>query len=181
MRNTIAASSTRQSRLLAALLGCALVLAAVLAWRAYRAVSEQRASVIRQLQDEADYAAFMFATHAGRDVYWGLVDLFAPVTPHNEVRRGGPQVPLASVVNDPCEYDFTCAIRAGARGWFRLDLRSGASERISTSRSGLPAWLLDSIRTRLPEIERPASSPVTPRGQLLHMASRCLAPCTAIR
>lgn len=135
------------ARRLIALLACALVLAGYLAYRAYTAVAQERTLAARGLQSEADFAAFSVSTHAGRDLYWGLVDLFAPVVSYDAIRRGGPDVPLRQVVADPCEYFFTCAIRDGIRGWFRVAIPPGEIER-----SGLRAVdqrSIDSIRARL--------------------------------
>ena len=136
-----------------------MLLGALLAWRAYAALTAQRDAAARELAGEAEFAAYMFASHAGRDVYWGLVDLFAPVTPHNEVRRGGPRIPLAAIAGDLCEYDFTCAIRDSVALWFRLDLRSGTMESLPPRRAGDNSRTADSIRLRLRDLPPPRSAP----------------------
>jgi signal transduction histidine kinase len=136
-----------------------MLLGGMLAWRAYAALTAQRDAAARELAGEAEFAAHMFASHAGRDVYWGLVDLFAPVTPHNEVRRGGPMIPLAAIAGDLCEYDFTCAIRDNVASWFRLDLRSGAMESLPPRGAGDDSRTADSIRLRLRDLPPPRSAP----------------------
>ena len=145
------------ARRLIALLACALVLAGYLAYRAYTAVAQERTLAARGLQSEADFAAFSVSTHAGRDLYWGLVDLFAPVVSYDAIRRGGPDVPLGEVVADPCEYFFTCAIRDSIRGWFRVPIPPGEIER-----SGLRAVdqrSIDSIRVRLSDVRLTPDAP----------------------
>jgi signal transduction histidine kinase len=142
-RKPLAAGAARR---LIALLACALLLAAYLAYRAYAAVAQERTLAARGLQSEADFAAFSVATHAGRDLYWGLVDLFGPVVSYDAIRRGGPDVPLGKVVADPCEYFFTCTIRDSIHAWFRIPLPSGVVER-SGIRS-VDQRSIDSIRAR---------------------------------
>jgi signal transduction histidine kinase len=137
-----------------------MLLGSLLAWRAYAALTAQREAAARELAGEAEFAAYMFASHAGRDVYWGLVDLFAPVTPHNEVRRGGPTIPLAAIAADLCEYDFTCTIRDSVVTWFRLDLRSGATDYLPSLPSAADASRsADSISARLRTLPPPRSAP----------------------
>ena len=155
-----ATAGSREVRTLAGLLACAMLLAALLAWRAYAALTAQRDAAVRELAGEAEFAAYMFASHAARDVYWGLVDLFAPVTSHNEVRRGGPEIPLAAIAGDACEYDFTCAIRDSVAAWFRLDVLAGALETLpSGAAAGDEARSVDSIRSRLRVLPPPRSAP----------------------
>jgi signal transduction histidine kinase len=154
-----APAGSREVRALAGLLACTMLLGALLAWRAYAALTAQRGAAARELAGEAEFAAYMFASHAGRDVYWGLVDLFAPVTPHNEVRRGGPKIPLAAIAADLCEYDFTCAIRDSVAVWFRLDLRAGTMESLPLRGAGEDSRTADSIRLRLRDPASPRSTP----------------------
>jgi len=139
----------RDIRTLVALLGCALLLAALLAWRAAVAVSAQRTSATRELRDEAEFAAYMFGTHASRDVYWGLIDLFGPVASYDEVRRGGPDVPLATVAGDACEYDYTCDIKTAALAWFRVDPATGASTEFARKDGADVRRSIDSLLARL--------------------------------
>jgi signal transduction histidine kinase len=153
-RNPVSAGAARR---LIALLVCALVLAGYLAYRAYTAVAQQRTIAARDLQSEAEFAAFSVATHAGRDLYWGLVDLFTPVVSHDAITRGGPHVPLRDVVADGCEYFFTCAIKDSARAWFRIPLPGGDLER--AGRHPVHQRTIDSVRARLRDERPPPDAP----------------------
>jgi signal transduction histidine kinase len=150
-------ASSGAARRLVTLLTCALLLAAYLAFRAFTAVAEQRTVATNDLRREAEFAAFTVAARAGRDVYWGLVDLFTPVVSHHEIRRGGPDVPLKRVIDDACEYDYTCALKDSVHVWFRVPIPTGAVEQIG--RLAVAARSLDSIRSRLRVDPPPAAEP----------------------
>ncbi|HEX5727219.1 MAG TPA: HAMP domain-containing sensor histidine kinase [Longimicrobiaceae bacterium] len=132
---------------LAVLLALVLVIAGALAFRAEAVARYHRATAERTVRDYAGFAAYLVGSSTGRLLNRELGYAFHPVDLAMHASAGALPPP-AVLAADTAEFN-RCrgALPAGARYWFRLDLRTGALATTGASVSpALARWLRAGIR-----------------------------------
>jgi len=133
------------------LLMLAMLVVSALAFQAYRAEQDQRATTEKALKEYAGFAAWEFASNAKEEMWMAMTELLRPVEQLGPVARGASlpstKVLLASQARvHKCN---GCAVPLPAAYYFRLDLRSGEleSESESGEKPGDPErrWLMDTV------------------------------------
>ena len=131
------------------LLGATMVIVSALAFQAWRAREEQRATVGRALREYASFAAWEFASSAREEMWLAMTELLRPVERLGPADTGrllpSPAVLAASHARVA---DCRCASDIPAAYYFRLDLATGrltTTAAASAPSSAEEQWLGDTV------------------------------------
>lgn len=132
------------------LLVLAMLVVSALAFQAYRAEQDQRATTEKALKEYAGFAAWEFASNAKEEMWMAMTELLRPVEQLGPVPQGA-SLPSSKVLRASQERVHKCngcAVPLPAAYYFRLDLRSGELEMSEGGeKPGDPErrWLVDTV------------------------------------